>query len=187
VTAQTINRTKSNRKEDRVDEGETAIPVEGPVGVKGWLLWFCLVLTVFNPLLTVYNLVSGYTQASPLFDRFPGFRVVTILDFVLSAGIVCFGIYAGIALWKKRDGAVRTAKGYLQTFLAYAVIESVLPFMAGLPSAANEVMLPEVLKSGFRGLVFFAIWYSYLNRSKRVKNTFPELSVADRFPANPAA
>jgi hypothetical protein len=45
--------------------------------------------------------------------------------------------------------------------------------MAGLPSAANQAMMGEVAKNTFRGVIYFAIWYSYLNKSKRVRATYP--------------
>jgi hypothetical protein len=34
-------------------------------------------------------------------------------------------------------------------------------------------MLVEMAKGLVRTLVFFGIWYSYLNKSRRVRNTFP--------------
>jgi hypothetical protein len=44
--------------------------------------------------------------------------------------------------------------------------------MAGLPSAANEAMIAQVVKDAFRGIIYFAIWYSYLNKSQRVRATY---------------
>jgi hypothetical protein len=153
---------------------QTGFVVRGePVGVGGWLLLLCLGLTVFSPLMTIVNLSSSYQKVSPLFRQFPGLYTVSVVDFVLNAGVMCFSIYAGVGLWKKKQGAVHIAKRYLMTFLLYTVVASVLPFMAGLPSEANEAMIAELFKDGFRSLLFFAIWYSYLNKSRRVKNTFP--------------
>ena len=153
----------------RPDTGST----QGPVGVRGWLLFFCLSLTVFSPLLTVVNLVSAYWQTSPLFDRFPGLQVITLLDALLSVGLTAFSIHAGVSLWKRRPGAVRTTKRYLVTLLAYTAVSCVLPFLAGLPRGTHAAMLAEVAKGLVRSLVFFGVWYSYLNKSRRVRNTFP--------------
>jgi Protein of unknown function (DUF2569) len=144
----------------------------GPVGVGGWLLVFCLTLTVFSPLMTIVNLHSAYQEFNPLFRQFPGLLIVTVLDFMLSMGLMCFSISAGVALWQMKPSAVRTTKRYLMTFLLCTVIASILPFMAGLPSQVNEAMISEVIKNGFRVLVFFMVWYTYLNKSRRVKNTF---------------
>jgi hypothetical protein len=67
---------------------------------------------------------------------------------------------------------VQTAKRYLLCFLGYQVIAAVLPFTAGLPSSANEAITAEVVKNVVRGVFYVAIWYSYLNGSKRVKATY---------------
>lgn len=72
-----------------------------PVGVKGWLVLLCLALTVFTPLITIANLTSAYQETSPLFAQFPRVRTVLIVDTVLSAGLMCFSIYAGVALWQR--------------------------------------------------------------------------------------
>jgi hypothetical protein len=57
-------------------------------------------------------------------------------------------------------------------YLGYAFIAAALPFMAGLPSAANDSLIFVAAKSAIGGLVGFAIWYSYLNTSARVKATY---------------
>ena len=141
-------------------------------GVGGWLLLFCLGLTVFNPIITLVNLAWGFSQNVEYFDQFPGLLVITAIDTLLSLGLMGISVYAGIGLWSIRPGAVQMAKRYLLCSLAYLAVASILPFMAGLPSAANEVMAVEVFKDVIRGIAYFAIWYSYLNKSKRVRATY---------------
>ena len=121
-------------------------------GVGGWLLLLCLGLTVFSPLITLGSLAVGYSQSSKYFDQFPGLLVIVVVDTVLSLGLMAFSVYAG--------------------FLGYHIVAAILPFMAGLPSAANEAMIAQVAKDAFRGVIFFAVWYSYLNNSKRVSATY---------------
>lgn len=142
-------------------------------GVRGWLLLFCLSLTLFTPLMTIGSLGAGYSESSKYFDQFPGLQVITMIDIYLSLGVVAFSIYAGTGLWGIRPGAVQMAKRYLLSFLGYHAITSILPFMAGLPSAANEAMIEPVAKEALRGVIYFTVWYLYLNNSKRVKATFP--------------
>jgi hypothetical protein len=141
-------------------------------GVGGWLLLFCLGLTVFSPLLTIGSLAASYSDSSQYFDQFPGLLVVTVIDTLLSVGLMAFSIYAGTGLWRIRPGAVQMAKRYLLCFLGYHVVAAILPFMAGLPSEANEAMIAQIAKDTFRGVIFVAIWYSYLNKSKRVSATY---------------
>ena len=141
-------------------------------GVRGWLLLLCFALTIGSPLRTLYNFITSYNETVALFDLFPGLKNLFYIDGCLSAVLMILSIRAGIALWTIKEGAVKTAKNYLLIFLGYSVIAIFLPFVAGLPSEANDVMIPEVIKSTVQSLVFFGIWYSYLNTSKRVKATY---------------
>ena len=133
---------------------------------------FCLGLTVLGPLFTLYSLATGYSQSSPYFDQFPGLRVMTVIDTLLSVGLMAFSIYAGVGLWSIRPGAVQLAKRYLLCLLAYVAVSAILPFTAGLPSQSNDAMIEEVVKNTVRSVVYFAVWYSYLNKSKRVRATY---------------
>jgi len=42
----------------------------------------------------------------------------------------------------------------------------------GLPSMFTEAMTPIVLTNIIRSVIFFSVWLAYLNKSKRVKETF---------------
>ncbi len=138
-------------------------------GVGGWLLFFCLSLVVFNPLMTLGNLASGYIQAAQYFDRAPILRVIAVNDALLSIGLIGFGIYAGVGLWRIRSGAVSTAKRYLLCSLGYCAFTASVPFMVGSPSAADHIaIIPNIT----RGVGYFAIWYLYLSESRRVKATY---------------
>jgi hypothetical protein len=135
-------------------------------------LLLCLGLTVFGPLGTLGSLAAGYSQSSKYFDQFPDLLVITVIDTLLSVGLMAFSVYAGIGLWSIRPGAVQMAKRYLLCFLGYRAISAILLLMAALPSAANEAMIAQVAKGTFGGVVSFAVWYSYLNKSRRVSATY---------------
>src|SRR5436309_10818333 len=80
-------------------------------GVGGWLLYFCLVLTVGVPLKVVAGLGESYSVAFTRRDpALVGF--ITILG-VFQIGLAAFSIYAGVRLWRVRPGAVATAKRFL--------------------------------------------------------------------------
>jgi hypothetical protein len=140
-------------------------------GVGGWLLLLCLSLTIFRPLFTLISLVSALNTASLLSTQFPSFFTFVVIDTILSLGLMCFSIYAGVALWTVKSGAVKIAKTYLLVFLAYAVIENFLLFTVGLPSQ-SDIVLQEGIKQIVRSAVYFAVWYAYLNKSERVKATY---------------
>jgi len=155
------------------EEGETEQTYENQhYGVKGWLLLFCLSLTIFSPLYTLYNLGVSYEASSTLFNRYPDLQNVFIIDLILSLGLTAFSIYAGRALWNIKPGAVKIAKTYLLVFLGYVIIASILPFKAGLPASANDIMMEEVIIGAIRSVFYVVIWYWFLNVSKRVKATY---------------
>ena len=54
-------------------------------GVRGWLLWLCLGLTVFSPILTVIMLARGWGESAQYLDRFPGLAVVNAIDTMRSS------------------------------------------------------------------------------------------------------
>jgi len=141
-------------------------------GVGGWLLFLCLALTVFGPLSTLGVVTISFNQVSSFFDLYPGLMVITAIDAVLSLILSAFSIYAGIGLWRVRSGAVQMAKRYLLCVAGYLVVAAILPFMSGVPSAGDNAMIMGALTGTCRGLLFIVIWYSYLNKSKRVRNTY---------------
>lgn len=148
-------------------EGET---VRTRVG--GWLALFVFTLVVSNPAGTIINLVSGYQETSAFFHRVPGLRNMIIADTALSLGLMAFSVYAGIALWKLKPGAVAVAKKYLLTALLYSLLVLALPFVFGLPERAAQAVFNELLKGVPGSILYVAIWYLYLLKSKRVRETY---------------
>lgn len=49
-------------------------------GVGGWLLLFCLSLTVFGPLKTLITYVMSIENQLLLFDMYSGWKTVFIID-----------------------------------------------------------------------------------------------------------
>ena len=141
-------------------------------GIGGWLVLLCLALTIFSPLMTIASIFSTFVQASNAFSMFPGLLVITIIDSILSLGLMAFSIYAGVSLWRIRPGAVIIAKRFLLTVLGYSAIAAILPFIAGLPSSSNDAMVLPIVIQTFRAAIFVIIWYLYLTKSKRVHATF---------------
>ena len=97
---------------------------------------------------------------------------ISVIQNILALGMTIFSIYAGISLWQIRLNAVRIAKRYLICCMLYSIVVTFFPQMVELPSDAHRIMNLELIKGILRTFVFVAIWYTYLNRSKRVKVTF---------------
>jgi len=142
------------------------------VGVKGWLLLFCLSLTIFIPLSTIFYLISSYNEKSILFEKAPGLKIIQSIEITGESFILIIGLIAGIKLWKINKHAVRFAKGFLLVSLFYSAISISFPYIIDLPENIRSFLV----KSFFIGLVtsipYFIIWFWYLTVSKRVKNTY---------------
>lgn len=157
--------------------GASSVPGTGEAkykGVKGWLLLLCVGLTILTPIRALVTIGQGYSQSSPHFDRFPGLRVLMIIDIPLSLALVALSVHAGVSLWSIRPRAVQITRRFFYLMLGYLAISCVLPFTAGLPSEANSAMAAEVAKGVIQGLITAAIWLSYLTKSKRVRATYPD-------------
>jgi len=164
--------TEPTNEQTTAEPRKTEIPELKKKSVGGWLLLFCIVLTIISPLLTLYSLVTSFAELEPHFVNYSGFKTLFYLDTVLSTILMIFSIRAGISLWKVLPRAVNRAKNYLYLYASYIGISSIIPFVVGLPSRFTEAMTPIVLTNIIRSVIFFSIWLAYLNKSKRVKETF---------------
>jgi hypothetical protein len=149
------------------------VPTE-TVAVGGWLLWLCLVLTCVFPATSLYQIFSRTiptlinpntpVRMLPIFIIFP----------VLFIPIAVFSFFAGLKLWLVRPGAVRFAKHYLLTFLgahiAYFLVWVywMLIFQPNRSAGFAEMGRWHLVNP----ILAVALWYSYLQRSKRVRTTY---------------
>lgn len=130
-------------------------------GVGGWLLFFIFSSVVFRPLYTIYDVFANpqfYYYASGILDYG---SILVMLAFI---GWV---IFIGISLWIKKERAVIWAKEFLIAELVSGIFLTL--YSVGYYSAEDFSIIVTDL---FRAMVYFAIWFSYLSVSKRVKNTF---------------
>jgi hypothetical protein len=142
-------------------------------GVKGWLLLFCISLTVLNPLVAIIRLGHDIEFVSRFSSIYPALRTELMIDGILSVAITGFSIYAGICLWRVASRAVQKAQTLLLCLLVYAAIVAFLPLMVGLPIPGRDAIVFETIKSGIvPSIIYFWVWNSYLNTSERVKATY---------------
>jgi hypothetical protein len=95
-----------------------------------------------------------------------------IFDMAVSIAIMSFGIYAGIRLLQLKPNAVRVAKRYLITFFVYTALTVSLIFLANVVNHQPEQSTRD-FGSQLRNIIYVLIWYSYLDKSKRVAATYP--------------
>ena len=128
-------------------------------GISGWLMLLCGLLLVWGPV----NLgLAAASALSALSIRGPALGVVIAVRIFVAA----FGIAAGIALLTCRSGAVTLAKLALTLSAATDLIVYTTPYF---PNNRVPGDLPFYVAAS---LAYHGIWFAYLFRSRRVKNTF---------------
>jgi Protein of unknown function (DUF2569) len=119
-------------------------------GVGGWLLFFCISLTVLAPLLMFIRVWGS------------GFELESIVDLVLAA----FGVLVGIMIWNVSARAFMLLWIYFGMTAALLVLGIVGAFLA--PEGQN----PKVTIQLVRALISTIIWFLYFKKSDRVQATF---------------
>ncbi|MGI6495007.1 MAG: DUF2569 family protein [Kiritimatiellia bacterium] len=140
-------------------------------GVRGWLMFFVVVHMYISPVVSVIQLTLAIIGFGMLAEDYPGIVGVGLIEIVVDLFFVVKWILIARELRDIVPGAVQKTKKWLLISLAWNVLSSLLAFMAGID--AEEIM-PDVIQGLVKGVIGFAIWYSYFNVSKRVKATYPD-------------
>jgi hypothetical protein len=124
-------------------------------GVRGWLLFFCVYITILGPFFGLSALG---------FLRYSG----ESLNLLLSLGLTLLAIITGILLWIVSPQALPMLRIYFALVLAVAV----WGFISYLRVPHMGVFLPQLILAWGRTALFLAIWITYFRRSKRVLATY---------------
>jgi len=135
---------------------QTLPVVIGPSGVGGWLLLFCVVLTILAPLPMLMRASTGW--------RF-------IPRYLVDDLRVLYGIVVGGALWLKQPIS-------LMLLRIYFIIAAGVAVLAVLNLIATALRMHEslFLTRGFTGALEYVgimlLWFAYFRKSARVRNTY---------------
>ena len=141
-------------------------------GVKGWLLLLCISMTILDPGAILFNLILVTDVIRPLFEQYPAFLRLLLINGACGIGLAVFSIYAGISLWKALPHAVPVAKRYLMSVFAYSIISIYLPRLVGIPEGLSESTSKNTLFNSLTVMMYTTLWYLYLKYSRRVRATF---------------
>jgi hypothetical protein len=149
----------------------TRIEPTVPPPVTGWLLLLCLLLVLVFPATTLYYILM-HTLPSVINGHSPRFIFSLSVYCVVFFGLAVLSFIAGLKLWLVRPDAVRFAKRWLWTYLftnfAY------FGFWLAIAKRPNSLSFAEMGWYHVVGPIpSFALWYFYLEHSKRVRTTFP--------------
>ena len=146
----------------------THVPIGVQPGVTGWLLFLCVSLVILTPLFGLGVLGKEWAETRPYFETVANAKEALMVEFSGYSFFLLYSVYTGLQLWQVKPNAVENAKRF---FVAYLVMGVGLPIvtnrMLGIP-----VVDDEYVKSVVRTILSFAIWYTYLSKSKRVKATY---------------
>jgi hypothetical protein len=143
-------------------EGQPTGQRAGPSGVGGWLTFFCVSITVLWPLMLIAELSFAIRESNNAVGK--------TINFVLFVGLAAYSIVTGVRTWRGKPDAIRQAKIYLLVSLGISIVSSIA--VAGTTSSA-EFAISVLIYSG----AYFLVWWLYLSRSKRVRNTFAQTSI----------
>jgi hypothetical protein len=134
-------------------EPETRFPpARNPAlrGVGGWLLFFCIALTILVPLIVFIQAWSA------------DFGMEVLPNIVWAA----FGVFVGTVVWNVHP----------RTFLLLWIYFGVTALLLGLAIVdfilAEEPVDMQIVTVTFRGLMYTVVWFLYFKQSDRVQATF---------------
>lgn len=147
-----------------------------PNGIGGWLLLFCMSLTLFSPLLSLGQMSNAWRASSPAFGSFPAFKDALIWENFCTTILGIYGIIVGCKIWSGNPRGRDLAQRYLNVSLVtYFGTEAItLALMTSLPSELLSEAIDGFFKGGIGQFVRFTIWWLYFKKSKRVRNTYGE-------------
>jgi Protein of unknown function (DUF2569) len=124
-------------------------------GVGGWLLFFCVSITILTPA-REFNVLRLQLEAAEFHPATLAIVAITVL-----------GIVTGITLWTKSARAIAMVQVY------FLVLGGLALFNLGVLLTAGGTDDDELLiVSHVRTLIYVAIWAAYFRRSERVRATF---------------
>jgi hypothetical protein len=129
---------------------------EDLTGVGGWLLLFCIILTIFDPLWSL--------RLIPVLRY--GLTVNPIL--FVSFGLTAYGVFTGIMLWTRNPSALTCLRVYFALVVVVA-LAGVFTYFRAIRVAGFSFQMAIAL---LRVAAFLGIWVSYFRVSKRVRATY---------------
>lgn len=148
---------------------------DGPYGIGGWLALLVVGMLVVGPLLGIGRTGFEFMDVErqyPGIENVPEWSSFKKVEWTALLVFCAISIYGGLGLAKKRTpDAVSRAKLVLWINYPISIIVTgmIIPALM-IPESGKVVAM--TIPSLIASLIAVAIWIAYLNRSKRVKNTY---------------
>jgi hypothetical protein len=146
----------------------------GPTGVGGWLIFFCVGLTILSPIYNGWAIITTWNDAAPAFALFPAIKTAVFWESLTSAALIAYGFLAGCAIWSGSPRGRDIARKYLFIRLfGFVALEGItLILLRSLPTPVLSELIRGLGISVVREVIYFLIWWSYFKSSARVRNTY---------------
>jgi hypothetical protein len=150
---------------------------KGPQGVRGWLLFLCLNLTIIIPFSFLMQIngalklfyLPGMQLHQLIFKQSLLYNIISMAAMIL---LTIFSFCAGLSLWGIKKNATKITKKFLITQLSSMVIIIVIRPLMVFSLDGNANTIGDIIKSLIPFLSYFSVWYLYLSYSRRVHNTY---------------
>jgi hypothetical protein len=151
-----------------------APPPPAPVGVGGWLLFFCLQMLVLNPLVVGLQVLLELSAAAAAGVLSSPLGRVVLIDSAVRLALLAWGVTCGVALVTRRPSAVRMVRVFLPSFVIGYLLLVGLPFAAGLPESIRMHVAGTYMYRAGTLVLSGSFWFIYFGKSRLVKATYGE-------------
>ena len=161
-----------------VAQTSVAVKPVGPSGVGGFLLLFCVVLTMIRPVFGVSSVVGTWASVGPILETHPMLAKIIFLQSFASLILVIYGFLTGCIIWSGSPNGRSVVRNYLPIELIIFLGVTLFAFFAtaglwtGVGTGAFDQWIREAIGGMFRAVTYFLIWWFYFRVSKRVRNTY---------------
>jgi serine/threonine protein kinase len=140
-------------------------------GVKGWLLYLVISLTIFAPIGFIFTLIQEMSNQELALEIYNDYADFVLFRILISFLLTIYSVYVGVILWKVKPNAVKYVKKWI--FIQFGI----LTLLNIISIALMKYIYLEVGLYGIAGsIIGSAIWYAYFEKSKRVKITYMNAS-----------
>jgi hypothetical protein len=135
-------------------------------GIGGWLLLFCIVLTIITPILSASQIVSGYVN-TPITNS--TVKAALIIESGIGGLLHFYGFVTGCIVWSgNKNGAVYAKRFLIINIIGFFAIATSVALLFDSPEARHKVIGSYILLIP-KEIAFFTIWWFYFKYSKRIK------------------
>ena len=164
------------RRAMRVVPSQKTERATGPVGVKGWLLFFCIGVLVWGPLYRVALAAIAIDVLSIDRASHPKVWTAVVVESVWEGIVLLFSFVVAVQLFRKEPFTLMLVKCYLLALIVGTSIVYVAVYIYVRESLTfTESVVVPLLAHG----LWFAIWWAYFTHSRRVRNTYTPSALTD--------